>query len=237
MPCSAVRMAAISPSRSWTSSRIRNISSVRRESETSRQAGNAAFAAATARPTSSRRRSRPRPSGLRSPGCRPARSGPTRPRPCVPSIQWLIRRTFASALAGSLCDLCHEVSLARLGLPHGAPRVRDLRSPAPRGRGMRQRRRREELERRQRLRQVRRRRGAPRDEGAVARARQPDGAHVRSRPRAREGRVPAVPRPRAPRRVRERQAGARPGRDRDRPRQPRTSGATRGWTESWSARA
>ena len=140
-------------------------------------------------------------------------------------------------LAGSLCDLCHEASLARLGLPHGAPRVRDLRSPAPRGRGMRQRWRLEELERQRRLRAVRRRRGAPHDEGALARSGQPDGAHVRSRPRAREGRVPAVPRPRAPRRVRQRQAGARPGRDRDRPRQPRTSGATSGWTASWSARA
>ena len=53
LPCSAVRIRATSSRRSCRSSRIANISSARFASEVARQAGNAAFAAATAAPTSS----------------------------------------------------------------------------------------------------------------------------------------------------------------------------------------
>ena len=53
LPCSAVRIRATSSRRSCTSSRIRKSSSARFASEVARQAGNAAFAAATAAPTSS----------------------------------------------------------------------------------------------------------------------------------------------------------------------------------------
>ena len=87
-----------------------------------------------------------------------------------------------------------------------APRDRSCVLPAPRRR-MRRRRRARARGRGERSGESRPRTKAPWP------APEPDGADVRSRARAREGRVPPVPRARAPRRLRERQAGrsSRPG--------------------------
>ena len=48
LPCSSVRMRAISSRRSWTSSRMRKKISARFDSDVARQAGNAAAAVCTA---------------------------------------------------------------------------------------------------------------------------------------------------------------------------------------------
>ena len=53
LPCSAVSSVAISLRFASTSSRRRNITSARRDNDVARHSGNAAFAAATAAPTSS----------------------------------------------------------------------------------------------------------------------------------------------------------------------------------------
>ena len=90
LPCSAVRILATSSRRSCTSSRIRKSSSARLASEVARQAGNAAFAAATAAPTSSV------VARSTSPDCCPSaglKTGPLRPdvpSTGLPPIQWLI---------------------------------------------------------------------------------------------------------------------------------------------------
>ena len=82
LPCSSVRIRAMSSSRSWTSSRIRNMSSCARESETLAPGRERLLRGRDGPPDLlDARRSRPRPSGHRAPGCRRARCGPTRRRP------------------------------------------------------------------------------------------------------------------------------------------------------------
>ncbi len=97
LPCSAVRYLAISSRRSCTSSRIANRISARFAIESARHAGNAAFAAWTARSTSSA------VAKSTAPDCWPVaglNTGPLRPDvPAygAPEIQWLIGLTAAGA--------------------------------------------------------------------------------------------------------------------------------------------
>ena len=97
LPCSAVRYLAISSRRSCTSSRIANRISARFAIESARHAGNAAFAAWTARSTSST------VAKSTAPDCWPVaglNTGPLRPDvPAygAPEIQWLIGLTAAGA--------------------------------------------------------------------------------------------------------------------------------------------
>src|SRR5579885_658862 len=97
LPCSAVRMRAISSRRSCTSSRMRKKSSARRASESDRHAGNAAFAAWTAASTSSTE------AKSTAPVCSPVaglNTGPVRPDSPArrePPIQWLMGLTAAGA--------------------------------------------------------------------------------------------------------------------------------------------
>ena len=99
LPCSAVSSAASSlrcPSRSC---RIRNMISERRAREVARQAGNAAFAAATARSTSAG--SAKSTAWVRRPVAG-LNTGPSRPEPPAtsrPSIQWLILGRASEAAA------------------------------------------------------------------------------------------------------------------------------------------
>ena len=81
----------------WNSSRTRNKISARRESDVARHAGNAAFATATASPTSSTE------AKSTAPVCRPVAglyTGPLRPdfpATAIPPIQWLIGLTAVGA--------------------------------------------------------------------------------------------------------------------------------------------
>ena len=102
LPCSAVRIFAISSRRSWTSSRIANRISARFAIESARHAGNAAFAAWTARSTSST------VAKSTAPACWPVaglNTGPLRPEAPAygaPEIQWLIGLTAAGASTTSV---------------------------------------------------------------------------------------------------------------------------------------
>ena len=102
MPCSAVKNRAMSSRRAWTSSRIRKKSSARFAIERARQAGKAAFAAATPASISSIE------ANATSPDCRPVaglKTGPLRPEvpaTAAPPIQWPMGVTVSSAPSDSV---------------------------------------------------------------------------------------------------------------------------------------
>ena len=102
LPCSAVMSSASSPARALSSSRKRNTIWVRRASEVSRHAGNAAFAAATAASTSALGQGQ---AGGDPPVAGSVTSEKRSPEPSwsAPATQWCRARTVESARLRDAC--------------------------------------------------------------------------------------------------------------------------------------
>ena len=140
LPCSAVRCAAISRRCASTRLRIRNMTSVRFESDVARQPGKAALAAATAASTSSTEakstsRATAPVAGLKT---GPRRSGGARDAPTIDPVRHDRARRGGGTLGHRLCDLGHGRVLGcwATGVPDTIARVRRAaprrRSTAPR---------------------------------------------------------------------------------------------------------
>ena len=117
LPCSAVSSAAISLRWASTRFRIRNMTSVRFDSDVARQAGKAALAAATAAATSSTDAKSTYFVTLPGRGVVDGTLAPGRAGHDAPPIQWLTRPGGGASACwrSRLCDLCHRNTILCVG--------------------------------------------------------------------------------------------------------------------------